>query len=148
MFSEGDILYFSPFYFKNGNKAKNKYFVVLKNIGNKALLAVLPTRKDSIPDSMMIDSGCVEASGINFNCFVFSEHTEVTECGKCFDFRTHLYGSQIDDYDISFINNLYPHKDKDYVLWGRMKVELYEALIDCFCKSSVVKRKYRRELLK
>ena len=26
MFEEGNILYFTPFYFKNGNTAKNKYF--------------------------------------------------------------------------------------------------------------------------
>jgi hypothetical protein len=30
MFDEGTIIYFDPFYFKNGNAAKPKYFVVLK----------------------------------------------------------------------------------------------------------------------
>ena len=29
MFLEGVIFYFTPFYFKNGNTAKQKYFVVL-----------------------------------------------------------------------------------------------------------------------
>jgi len=29
MYSLKNILYFKPFYFKNGNPAKNKYFIVL-----------------------------------------------------------------------------------------------------------------------
>lgn len=146
MFAPGDILYFSPFYFKNGNAAKNKYFVVLKNIEDKILLAILPTRRDSVPQSLTVENGCIEAPEINFNCFVFAPHTEVTKCGKCFDFPTHLYGSQIDDYDIKLINKTYPHAGKDYILWGKMKPHLYTKVIECFKTSRVIKRKYRRVL--
>lgn len=49
MLSEGNIIYFSPFYFKNGNTSKNKYFLVLKYIENDIVIASLPTRKDSVP---------------------------------------------------------------------------------------------------
>ena len=52
MFETGTIIYFAPFYFKNGNTAKPKYFVVLKNIENKSVIASLPTRKDSIPQKL------------------------------------------------------------------------------------------------
>jgi len=39
MLEEGNIIYFDPFYFKNGNTAKRKYFIVLKNTadGNNKL---------------------------------------------------------------------------------------------------------------
>lgn len=60
MFSERDIIYFDPFYFKNGNTAKPKYFVVLKNIDNKKLIASLPTRTASIPRDMYVEDGCIE----------------------------------------------------------------------------------------
>lgn len=51
MFEEGNIIYFDPFYFKNGNTAKSKYFIVLKNVkDSNTILASLPTRRDSIPE--------------------------------------------------------------------------------------------------
>jgi hypothetical protein len=49
MIEERNLIYFDPFYFKNGNTAKPKYFVVLKQLGSKSVLASLPTRKDNIP---------------------------------------------------------------------------------------------------
>jgi hypothetical protein len=146
MFAPGDIVYFSPFYFKNGNHAKNKYFVVLKNINDKILLAILPTRRDSIPQCLSVECGCIEAPHINFNCFVFAPHTQVTECGKSFDFPTHLYGSQIDDYDINYMKDIYRSEGKDYILWGKMKSDLYDKLIDCFSSSRAIKRKYKKIL--
>ena len=69
MFQEGSIIYFTPFYFKNGNTAKPKYFVVLKNQDDQNLLASLPTRKDNIPVRNEIQNGCLELPDINLNCF-------------------------------------------------------------------------------
>lgn len=146
MFAPGDIVYFSPFYFKNGNTAKNKYFVVLKNIDQKILLAILPTRRDSIPQQISVKCGCVEAPEINLNCFVLPPRIVVTECGKSFDFPTHLYGSQIDEYDTNRMREIYPIQGKDYILWGKMKPHIFAELIDCFSKSTAVKRKYKRAL--
>ncbi|MGF1565418.1 MAG: hypothetical protein ACFCUH_08625 [Flavobacteriales bacterium] len=51
MFQEATIVYFDPFYFKNGNVAKPKYFIVLKRFNEQQLLASLPTRKDAIPNA-------------------------------------------------------------------------------------------------
>lgn len=58
--SEADILYFEPFYFKNGNISKNKYFVVLKCFATSNLLASLPTSKDFVPARNMKPEGCIE----------------------------------------------------------------------------------------
>lgn len=146
MFQEGNIIYFDPFYFKNGNTAKPKYFIVLKNQNGKNILASLPTRKDSIPQKDEVNNGCVELPSINLNCFVISKNTEVTDCGKYFDFKTHIYGHQIDDYEISFLEEIYPIENTDYEIWGKMKEHLFTSLIDCLKNSKSVKRKYKKIL--
>lgn len=146
MFQEGNIIYFDPFYFKNGNTAKPKYFIVLKNQNGKNILASLPTRKDSIPQKDEVNNGCVELPSINLNCFVISKNTEVTDCGKYFDFKTHIYGHQIDDYEISFLEEIYPIENIDYEIWGKMKEHLFTSLIDCLKNSKSVKRKYKKIL--
>ncbi|MEF3077375.1 hypothetical protein [Winogradskyella poriferorum] len=146
MFEEGTIIYFDPFYFKNGNTAKPKYFVVLKNQDGQNILASLPTRTDSIPQKEEIDNGCIELPSINLNCFVISNEIEVTECGKMFDFKTHIYGHQIDVYEVEFLKEIYPLENTDYEIWGKMKEELFVSLIECLKNSKSVKRKYRKML--
>lgn len=54
MYSEGNILYFDPFYFKNGAESKPKYFLVLKRIGDHAPLASLPSSKMHLPNFVAI----------------------------------------------------------------------------------------------
>lgn len=146
MFDERTIIYFDPFYFKNGNTPKPKYFLVLKNQDNKNILASLPTRKDSIPKKEEIDHGCIELPFINLNCYVISNDIKVTDCGKCFDFKTHIYGHQIEDYDVMFLEEVYPLENTDYEIWGKMKNELFLLLIECLKNSKSVKRKYRKIL--
>lgn len=146
MFAKGTIVYFDPFYFKNGNTAKAKYFVVLKNDGQKNIIASLPTRKDSIPSANIIQNGCLELPDINLNCFVISKNQTVTDCGKCFDFTTYLYGYEIDEYDISLMEEIYQNEGSDYIIWGQMESNLFVNLITCFKSSKSVKRKYSKQL--
>ncbi len=146
MFQEASIIYFDPFYFKNGNTAKPKYFVVLKNQADHNIIASLPTRTDSIPEKEEIDNGCIELPLINLNCFVISDDLVVTKCGKTFDFKTHIYGHQIDSYEISFLKEIYPLENTDYTVWGVMPDALFKSLIACLKNSKSVKRKYRKIL--
>lgn len=146
MFEEGAIIYFDPFYFKNGNTAKPKYFVVLKNQNEHTILASLPTRTDSIPTNDEIDNGCIELPLIGLNCFVISKEMEVTNCGKRFDFKTYIYGHQIDEYEVSFLKEIYPLENTNYEIWGKMKQELFLLLIECLKNSKSVKRKYHKLL--
>lgn len=146
MLEEGNIIYFDPFYFKNGNTAKAKYFVVLKHADSKTVIASLPTRKETIPAEATIESGCVERADINLNCFVLASGAEITECGKSFAFQTYLYGHQLDEYEIKLMGEIYPNEGSDYEIWGRMKPEIFAALIQCFKSSKAVKRKYKNLL--
>jgi len=59
LFSEGQLLYFTPFYFKNGNEPKNKFFLILKNINHITLVASLPTKVNNAPALMADSHGCV-----------------------------------------------------------------------------------------
>jgi hypothetical protein len=146
VFEAGNIIYFDPFFFKNGNTAKAKYFVILKTLENSSLIASLPTRKDSTPRNNSIDIGCIEIPELNFNCFVVPNSTVVTTCGKIFDFTTYLYGYLIDDYDINLLLEIYPNEGSDYSIWGKMKDDLFGQLIDCFKNLKAVKRKYKNLL--
>ncbi len=146
MFEEGTIIYFDPFYFKNGNPAKPKYFIVLKNQADKNILASLPTRTDSIPQKEEIANGCIELPSINLNCFIISDDIEVTDCGKMFDFKTHIYGHQLDVYDVESLKEIYPIENTDYEIWGKMKYDIFQLLIACLKNSKSVKRKFRKIL--
>ncbi len=146
MFEERNIIYFDPFYFKNGNTAKAKYFIVLRNQENTNILASLPTRKSNIPVEEEIENGCIEIPSIDLNCFIISQNTKVTECGKYFDFKTHIYGHQIDEYEISDLEEIYPIENTDYIIWGKMRKDLFTSLISCLKESKSIKRKYKRIL--
>ncbi len=146
MLEERNIIRFDPFYFKNGNTAKPKYFLVLKHSENNTVIASLPTRKDSIPQDDNISEGCIEIPEINLNCFVIPNNIDVTECGKMFDFKTYLYGHQLDDYSVELMNEIYPNEGSDYEIWGKMKQDIFNNLIACFKNSKTVKWKYRKQL--
>lgn len=122
---------------------KPKYFIVLKN-QDQNILASLPTRTDSIPKKDEIDNGCIELPAINLNCFVISSDIEVTDCGHIFDFKTYIYGHQIDVYKIDFLKEIYPLEHPDYEIWGKMKDELFLSLIECLKNSKSVKRNFEK----
>jgi len=138
-----NIIYFTPFYFKSGNPPKNKYFVVLKRIGDKAILASMPTSKDHIPNNIEQKGGCIELPDINLNCFVITTEMCVTECGKYFPRQTYLYGQDLSDVNILEMEESYPLENTDFELWGKMDNALYLQLIACFLYSKSIKRKYK-----
>ena len=147
MYEVGNIIYFTPFYFKNGRSAaKPKYFVVLKIIDGKTILASLPTRNDCIPEKETVEKGCVELPDINMNCYVFAACDPVTKCGKYFDFKTHIYGYQLDDHNIESLNEIYVNEGVDYEIFGKLKDDIFTDLIECLKNSRSVKRKYVRIL--
>lgn len=145
MFEEGYIIYFDPFYFKNGNPAKPKYGLVLKKIEEKTVILSLPTRNDCIPSTYQLiqEMECIELPDINQNCFFLSTIKEVTECGKKFDFNTFLYGHQLDIYNN--LEDIYPEEGLgvQFSIWGKVKQDIFEQIVHCFKNSKSVKRKYK-----
>jgi hypothetical protein len=147
MYSEGNIIYFTPFYFSNGKSApKPKYFIILKVLENNTIVASLPTRKDSIPAKDTIEFGCIELPEISLNCFVISNNQPITECGKFLDFPTFIYGHAIDSHDLVLMHEIYKIEGSDYEIYGKMRHEIYIDLLNCLKNSSSVKQKFIRAL--
>lgn len=145
MLEKRNILYFTPFYFNNGT-SKHKFFLVLENTEGNNILASLPTSRDNVPETSEAQTGCVELPDINFNCFVIPSHIAITENGKSFAVKTHVYGHQIDLHDIDYLRETYPIENIHYQVWGKMKQELFDELILCLKNSRLVKRKFKRIL--
>lgn len=144
MLTVGNIIYFDPFYFKNGNTAKPKYFLVISIKDNNSVLASLPSSKDYIPNYVPQDFGCCEISEANFNCFIITPETTVTTCGKNFEFPTYLYGHLLDTYLMEDLSSIYPTEGIDYHIWGAMREDIFSQVLDCFINSDSVKMKYKR----
>ena len=73
---------------------------------------------------------------------------EVTKCNKCFDFKTYIYGYQLDSYNLDTLNDIYQMEGVDYEIFGQMRTDLFSKLIDCLKNSKSVKKKYIRAMNK
>lgn len=94
-YTEGQLLSFTPFFFKSGAAPKKKYFIVLKHIEEQILMASLPTSKDRIPSDVAIQSGCINHPERAVNAFVFMPKESVTE-HFAFPLPTFVYGEQVE----------------------------------------------------
>lgn len=147
MYTAGKLLYFDPFYFKDGG-SKRKYFLVLKIIGNNAILACLPSSQLHLPVNQEIVHGCLEIVDSCIGCYIFKAAIPITKAGWSFEFDTILYGSWLDDFNVDELNEKYSIENVDYEIIGEVSDEEMKNVIECFMKSNVVKRKYKRLLAK
>lgn len=153
MFEEGNILYFNPFYFENGNTPKPKYFMVLKNMEDNIVLASLPTSHDHIPGSIEKIHGCIDDYTINFNCYYFKKgqkvaHNEQNGSEFCFPKDTYVYGYRIEIFNTEKFNEQIASSKTRITFKGKLYINEMEQLYECLRNSSSVKRKFRKILYK
>ena len=146
MFSKGQIIYFMPFFFKNGNTSKNKYFIVLKNIDDKIIIASLPTRSNKAPGLIDIAHGCINHDDRSFNCYIFESNRVITDNGFCFDMNTYVYGNEVEDYEAAILSSIYAIEGVDYEIVGQLTEAEYNSLYTCIQTSSSTKRKIKKLL--
>ena len=151
MFEEGNILYFKPFHFENGNAPKPKYFLVLRNMEEELVLASLPTSHDHIPSNMQKSHGCIDDNTINFNCYYFKEgkniaYNENNSCDFCFPKDTYVYGYRIEIFDTEKFSEQIASSKTTVTFKGKLYIDEMEQLYKCLRNSSSVKRKFRRIL--
>ena len=144
MYNPGTIIYFDPFYFPDGNSAKPKYCLILKVIEDSILIANLPTSKDHVPGFLEKKHGCIDHKESNFNCYYFSPNNSISDDGWAFPFETFLYGMYIDEYNLKTFREIYQFEGVDYDIACTLTDEEFVNVIDCFKKSSTVKRKFKR----
>lgn len=141
MYSEGQLLCFTPFVFKNGALPKKKYFIVLGHVDDKMVLASLPTSKDHIPSDVALVSGCIDIPERSVNAFVFQPHDSVTDSFS-FSLPTFVYGEQVDEYAQKYLDEMGTSVDD----LGIIHEEVFLQLKDCLKQSVLLKRKFRRIL--
>ena len=150
MFEEGNLLLFRPFLFKNGAEPKNKFFLVIANVGGDLLLASLPTSKDHVPSDMEVQHGCLELSERFVNVFVFMSGEEIasSDTGEVFSFskNTFVYGANLDVYAASQFELQERLAQTEIELVGHLHQDVFKELKDCLANSGMVKNKYRRML--
>ena len=150
MFEEGNLLFFRPFLFKNGAEPQNKFFLVLKKIGNDVLLASLPTSKDHVPSDLEIKQGCLNAPERMLNVFVFlaGENIASKEDGTPFAFtkNTFIYGANLDSYPASQFDLQERMAQTSIEKIGKLNAPIFKDLTACLSESKMVKNKYRKLL--
>ena len=135
--TEGTLLYFDPFVFKNGATPKPKYFIVLANTDDGVMLASLSTSKDHVPADAEVVRGAVNIPERGVNAYVFEAGDQVTDT-YCFPRRTYVYGEQVDDYTEEDLNAM----GSTIQNLGVLKPELLADLKACLKQASNIKRKY------
>ncbi len=143
MFEIGTLLYFTQFFFKNGNTPKPKFFVVLGIVDSEVVLASLPTSHDHIPNKYSALSGCINDDLQRFNVFKFSAYNSVTDTGFAFAKDTFIYGEQLDTYPIAELLAWQASAQTDILNKGKLNAELFDALRKCLQNSTKVKRRYK-----
>lgn len=145
MYTPGKLIFFDPFYFKDGG-SKPKYFLVIKVIEENIILASLPSSKVHLPANQHIRHGCLEVQDSGINCYIFEANNPITKCGWSFQLNTFLYGMWLDDFNIEVLKENNSIEGVDYEIIGELTDKELQNVIDCFRNSSSVKRKYKRLL--
>lgn len=141
MYPEGQLLRFTPFVFKNGANPKPKFFIVLKHLDDKLVMASLPTSQDHIPTDITYSSGCVNISERSVNAYVFMPDEFVTDSFS-FVKPTFVYGEQVDEYALKYLDEM----DTTIEDLGVIHHDLFIQLKECLKQSALLKRKYRKQL--
>lgn len=145
MFLPGQIIYFTSFQFKNGNTPKSKYFIVLASIENKIVIASLPTRTNSVPSFITVDHGCINMDERCYNAYLLQKDKIIGQNGFSFDMTTFLYGDQVEDYEVEFLESNYI-EGVDYLVQDVLLEKEFDAMISCFKNSASVKFKIKKRL--
>lgn len=146
MFNQGTVLYISPFYFKNGNTSKNKYFIILKVIDNELVIASLPTRSNKAPGLIQVEHGCNNDAERCFNCYVFQANRVITDNGFSFPLNTYIYGNEVEDYTLTVLQSNYQIEGVDYEIMGTLTMQEYSDLCTCLRQSTSIRRGIKKHL--
>jgi hypothetical protein len=147
VFSEKQLIYFTPFYFKSGAPAKNKYFIVLKSDGVTSIIASLPTSINKLPSFITQSHGCINDDASCINCYMFEQGISICDNGYCFPLHTYVHGNDVEHYKVDIFKGVYTKEGTDYQILGTLKDAEYRALLKCILEGGSVKNRVKRLLL-
>lgn len=147
----GTILHFNRFQFDEPATAtrpaeKNKFFIVLRNLAGRMVLASLPTSKDQVPQAVEQRHGCVEYPSGNFTAYVFEALAPIATNGWFFSLRTYMYGYQVREYSYATLEQNHSGAGREVSVKGRLSPNEFSAMVQCLLRSIDLKRRFRRTL--
>jgi hypothetical protein len=146
MLEERNIIFFQPFYFPDGGSApKDKFFIVLKDIGDETLLASLPTSKFQLPNTIDVTHGCISDEELRICTYCFKANKIISEDESwSFQKDTFLQGFRLKEYEKGLLTSIYKFEGVDFEILGKLSQAEYDNIVACFRNSKTVKRAYRR----
>jgi hypothetical protein len=117
----------------------------LANLEKKIIIASLPTRTNSVPSFVTINHGCINIDERCYNAYLFEKDRIIGQKGFSFDMTTFLYGDQVEDYDVTFLETNYI-EGIDYSIQDVLLEKELKAIIACFKNSDSVKFKIKKRL--
>jgi hypothetical protein len=149
LFVERQVLFFRPFYFKDGGAPENKFFVILKNIDNVSIVASLPTKVNNAKSLINIPHGCINIDDRKFSCYIFEAGRPVCENGFYFKLPTHMYGDQVNDYQLDSITKGGTIKEGvEYDVAGFLTEVEFTDIYKCLSDNNSTKGRIKRLLKK
>ncbi len=145
MFEAGNLYYFKPFYFADGN-SKPKYFLTLYADANAVIVASLPSSVDYVPSHIEKKHGCLNDLPSDFNAYYCSPNVKVTNNNWAFPTHTYLYGLWVNMFSLSELEANYQVEGVDYEFIGRITKNEFNAILQCFLSARTLKNKIKRLL--
>ncbi len=146
MYSPGDIYYFKPFYFVDGN-SKPKYFLVLYSDETSVVIASLPSSVDYVPAHIEKNHGCLNDLPSDFNAYYCAPGVPVTIDGWSFSTHTYLYGLWVNKFSLKELQANYQVEGVDFEFIGRLTDVEFNAVVRCFLSARTLKNKVKKLLL-
>jgi len=147
----GTVLHFKRFQFDGPATVtrpaeKNKFFIVLRNLAGRVVLASLPTSKDRIPAAVEQEHGCMEYPTGDLTAYVFEALEPVATNGWFFPLRTYMYGYQVGEYNYDTLAGNHHGPGREMSVQGRLTAREFTDMVNCLLRSMDLKRRYRKAL--
>lgn len=148
MYTPGTIIYYTPFYFENGNTPKPKYLIILAvdNCNATLVAASLATSQDHVPTNLPKTHGCIHNNDMRFNCYYYEALKPICCNDFGFPLDTYIYGEQVNTFYTSTLQTNYPKEGTNYIIKGKLTDKELAQITACVKKSANLKRKVKKLL--
>lgn len=143
---DGTLLYIPNYVFENGSY-KNKYFLLLKEIGGINLIISLPSSIEYFPTGTQIVHGCIDLLKAQQTTYCFkSGYVIDSKNNFSFPKDTYLHGSWLKEINKTLFFQTYPIEGFHYEIKGVLDTNELEEVVKCFKNSPSVKNRLKRLL--
>ena len=77
---------------------------------------------------------------------MFEQGKTVCTIGFYFPLNCFIYGNEVEDYEVSIFQSVYPIQNVDYEIKVQLTSTEFQALLECLKSSASIKRKIKKLL--